>query len=73
MLSLRFIKNALQKGQKSHLQMTGCCPNKDSFKRSLKRFLLINLGEAGRSVPPWAGSKNVLDKAKKGFGKRTVE
>jgi hypothetical protein len=23
---------------------TGCCPNKDSFERSLKRFLPINLG-----------------------------
>jgi hypothetical protein len=26
--------------------MTGCCPNKNSFERSLKRFLLINLCEA---------------------------
>ena len=25
---------------------TGCCPNKNSFERSLKRFVLINLGEA---------------------------
>jgi hypothetical protein len=25
---------------------TACCPNKNSFERSLKRFLLINLGEA---------------------------
>jgi len=25
---------------------TGCCPNKNSFERSLKRFLRINLGEA---------------------------
>jgi len=23
-----------------------CCPNKNHFERSLKRFLLINLGEA---------------------------
>ncbi len=23
----------------------GCCPNKNSFERSLKRFMLINLGE----------------------------
>jgi hypothetical protein len=28
------------------LTYTGCCPNKNSFERSLKRFLLINLGEA---------------------------
>ena len=26
--------------------LTGCCPNKNSFEQSLKRFLLINLGEA---------------------------
>jgi len=25
---------------------TGCCPNQNLFKRSLKRFLPINLGEA---------------------------
>ena len=25
---------------------TGCCPNRNSFERSLKRFLRINLGEA---------------------------
>jgi len=27
-------------------KLTGCCPNKNSFERSLKRFVLINLGEA---------------------------
>jgi hypothetical protein len=26
--------------------LTGYCPNKNPFERSLKRFLLINLGEA---------------------------
>jgi hypothetical protein len=26
--------------------LTGCCPNKNPFERALKRFLLINLGEA---------------------------
>jgi hypothetical protein len=26
--------------------LTDCCPNKNSFERSLKRFLRINLGEA---------------------------
>jgi hypothetical protein len=32
---------------KTNCQMcTGCCPNKNSFERSLKRFLRINLGEA---------------------------
>jgi hypothetical protein len=25
---------------------TGCCPNKNFFERSLKRFYFINLGEA---------------------------
>jgi hypothetical protein len=25
--------------------LTGCCPNKNLFERSLKRFLFINLGE----------------------------
>jgi coenzyme F420-reducing hydrogenase gamma subunit len=25
--------------------LTGCCPNENLFERSLKRFLLINLGE----------------------------
>ena len=25
---------------------TGCCPNKNSYERPLKRFVLINLGEA---------------------------
>ena len=25
---------------------TGCCPNQNSFERSLKRFYFINLGEA---------------------------
>jgi hypothetical protein len=25
---------------------SGCCPNKNSFERSLERFLRINLGEA---------------------------
>jgi hypothetical protein len=26
--------------------LTGCCPNKNLFERSLKRFLPTNLGEA---------------------------
>jgi hypothetical protein len=25
--------------------LAGCCPNENLFERSLKRFLLINLGE----------------------------
>jgi len=25
---------------------TGCCPNRNSFERALKRFLPTNLGEA---------------------------
>jgi len=29
----------------SPLVLTGCCPNKNLFERSLKRFLSINLGE----------------------------
>ena len=28
------------------LFLTGCCPNKNPFERSLRRFLAINLGEA---------------------------
>jgi len=27
-------------------QFSGCCPNRNPFERSLKRFLPINLGEA---------------------------
>jgi hypothetical protein len=27
-------------------KLAGCCPNKNSFERSLKRFLRINLGAA---------------------------
>jgi hypothetical protein len=34
------------KEAKMGLLLTGCCPNKNSFERSLKRFLLINLGDA---------------------------
>ena len=31
--------------QEGHI-LTGCCPNQSSFERSLKRFLVINLGKA---------------------------
>jgi hypothetical protein len=63
--------------------MTGCCPNKNSFERSLKRFLLINLCEAedqrfqlfepeGRVLESPGASlrfiKNVLDQAKRDLG-----
>jgi hypothetical protein len=40
--------------------LTGCCPNKNSFERSLKRFLRINLGES-RCI---AGLERALDLSK---------
>jgi hypothetical protein len=62
---------------------TGCCPNKNSFERSLKRFLRINLGEAkdqrfqlfepeGRVLKSPGASlrfiKEFLDQAKRDLG-----
>jgi hypothetical protein len=53
---------------------TGCCPKKNSFERSLKRFLLINLGESH-----WSGTgasfrfiKKRFRPSEKGFGQQPV-
>ena len=66
---------------------TGCCPNKNSFERSLKRFMLINLSEAedkrfqlfepkGRVLKsPEASlrfSKKRFQTSEKGFGQQPV-
>jgi hypothetical protein len=65
----------------------GCCPNKNSFERSLKRFLLINLGEAedqrfqllepeGRVLKSPGASLRFIKKrfrpSEKGFGQQPV-
>ena len=67
---------------------TGCCPNKNSFERSLKRFVLINLGEAedkrfqlfepyGRVLKAPGASLRFIKKrfqtSKKGFGQQLVK
>jgi hypothetical protein len=66
---------------------TGCCPNKNSFERSLKRFLRINLGEAedqrfelfepeGRVFKSPGASLRFIKKrfrpSEKGFGQQPV-
>ena len=66
---------------------TGCCPNKNSFERSLKRSLLINLGEAenkrfelfepgGRVLKSPGASlrfiKKLFIQSEKGFGQQPV-
>jgi hypothetical protein len=63
--------------------LTGCCPNRNPFERSLKRFFPTNLGEAedkrcqlfepegGVLTSPGVSLrfvKNVLDQAKRDFG-----
>jgi hypothetical protein len=67
--------------------LTGCCPNKNPFERSLKRFLLINLGEAedkrfqlfepeGRVLKSLGASLRFIKKrfrqSEKGFGQHPV-
>jgi hypothetical protein len=67
---------------------TGCCPNKNSFERSLKRFLRINLGEAedqrfelfepeGRVFKSPGASLRFIKKrfrqSEKGFGQQPVK
>jgi hypothetical protein len=69
------------------LTYTGCCPNKNSSERSLKRFLLINLGEAedqrfelfepeGRVLKSSGASLRFIKKrfrpSEKGFGQQPV-
>jgi hypothetical protein len=68
--------------------LTGCCPNKNSFERSLKRFLRINLGEAedqrcqlfepeGRVFKSPGASLTFIKKgfrpSEKGFGQQPVK
>ncbi|RLC07470.1 MAG: hypothetical protein DRH43_11715, partial [Deltaproteobacteria bacterium] len=77
-------------GIRSHRgqQPTACCPNKNSFERSLKRFLLTNLGEAedqrcqlfepgGRVLTPPVASLRFVKKrfrpSEKGFGQQAAE
>ena len=67
--------------------LTGCCPNKNSFERSLKRFVLINLSEAedkrfqlfepeGRVLKSPGASLRFIKKrfqaSEKGFGQQPV-
>jgi len=67
---------------------TGCFPNKNSFERSLKRFLLINLGAAedqrfqllepkGRVLESPEASLRFIKKrfrqSEKGFGQQPVK
>ena len=67
---------------------TGCCPNKNAFERSLRRFLLINLGAAedqrfqlfepeGRVLESPGASLRCIKKrfrqSEKGFGQQPVE
>jgi len=68
--------------------LTGCCPNKNPFERALKRFLLINLGEAedkrfqlfepkGRVLKSPGASLRFIKKrfrqSEKGFGQQPVD
>ena len=68
--------------------LTGCCPNKKSFERSLRRFLLINLGAAedqrfelfepeGRVFKSPKASLRFIKKrfrqSEKGFGQQPVD
>jgi hypothetical protein len=64
--------------------LTGCCPNKNSFERSLKRFLRIDLGERfelfepeGRVFKSPGASLRFIKKrfrpSEKGFGQQPVE
>jgi len=68
--------------------LTGCCPNKNSFEWSLKRFLLINLGVAedrrfklfepeGRVFKSPGASLRFIKKrfrpSEKGFGQQPVK
>jgi len=65
--------------------ISGCCPNKNPFERSLRRFLAINLGEAedqrfqllepeGRVLKSPGASlrfiKKRLRQSEKGFGQQ---
>jgi hypothetical protein len=67
--------------------LPGCCPNKNSFERSLKRFLRINLGAAedqrfelfepeGRVFKSPGASLRFIKKrfrpSEKGFGQQPV-
>jgi hypothetical protein len=67
---------------------TGCCPNKNPFEWSLKRFLLINFGEAedkrfqlfepkGRVLKSPGASLRFIKKrfrqSEKGFGQHPVK
>jgi len=68
--------------------LTACCSNKNSFERSLKRFVLINLGEEEdkrfqlfepkRRVLKSPGAslrfiKKRFQTSEKGFGQQAVE
>jgi hypothetical protein len=58
--------------QMLHRALTGCCPNKNSFERSLKRFLRINLGEAEDQRFELFEPEGRFRPSEKGFGQQPV-
>jgi hypothetical protein len=62
---LRELGVSIQQAKARRQTYTGCCPKKNSFERSLKRFLRMNLGESR-----WCGTGASLRFVKKCFKPR---